>query len=146
MIIPAGFKGYVIVPLSTFKLNMGTLVDGDMDLSDVNACLIDADSTAANGKTIYLDEYRMSEKSASAVVDELTAQQPGDSSDDTESSAPVLPESSGESSAETPAESSWAASDGGNGENPDTGAAVPVAALAVLTAAAAVCTVVRKHK
>ena len=120
---------------------MGSLVDGDMDLSDV-ACLIDADSTAANGKTIYLDEYRMSEKSAAAVVDELTAQQPGESSDDTGSSEPILPDSS----AETPAESSEVSSDGGNGENPDTGVAVPVAALAVLTAAAAVCTVVRKHK
>ena len=146
LVIPAGFKGYVLVPRTSLKLNMGSLVDGDMDLTEVNACLIDADSAVTNGKSVYLDEYRMSEKSASAVVDELTAQKPGESSDDAESSAPVLPESSGESSAETPAESSGAASDGGNGENPDTGAAVPVAALAVLTAAAAVCTVVRKHK
>ena len=142
--IPAGFKGWVLVPQTSFKLNMGTLVDGERDLSAVGSCLIDADVAVAEGKTIYIDEYKMSEKSAAALVNEMSTPDTPESSDNTESSEPTTstPESSEASSDVTSEETSSKVEE----ENPDTGVVTPVLGFAALTIAATVACVSGKNR
>ena len=148
LVIPAGFKGWVIVPQTSFKLNMGTLVDGERDLSAVGSCLIDADSAVAEGKTVYIDEYKMSEKSAAALINEMSTPATPESSESTESLEPVTstPEASEETSDVTSDVTSEEDSSEVEEENPDTGVVVPVVGFVVLTAAATVAGISGKNR
>ncbi|MBQ8683931.1 MAG: hypothetical protein IJ518_05390 [Clostridia bacterium] len=71
MVIPAGFKGWIVVPERSLSLHMNSLQDGERDLSDLNSLLIDAAADMMEGKTIYLDNICMSELSATEVLEQL---------------------------------------------------------------------------
>ncbi len=81
MVIPAGFKGWIVVPERSLSLHMNSLQDGERDLSDLNSLLIDAAADMMEGKSIYLDDICMSELSADEIVAQMTTGD-GDDSDD----------------------------------------------------------------
>ena len=75
MVIPAGFKGWVIVPQNSLSLHMNSLQDGERNFSDLSSLLIDAAADMMQGKSIYLDNICMSELAATAVLEQLAPEQ-----------------------------------------------------------------------
>ena len=134
LVIPAGFKGWVVVPERSLSLHMNSLQDGERNFSELKTLLIDAAADMMEGKTIYLDNISMSEKTADEIVAELA---PDDGDEE--------PEEPGNTDNEQPDdETDPAPGDKGEG-SPATGeTTAPLLAACVLTVVAFGTVAVRK--
>ncbi len=140
--IPAGFKGWVIVPQTSLKLNMATLDDGDKDFSSAREILIDVDTLVAEGKTIYLDEYKFSTESAARAVERLVSLYTGGSGSGSGANGSGGEVNGGGNT--NPGGTDYN-DDSDTNDNVDTGVTMPITAMAVLAASAAALVFLRKR-
>ena len=80
--IPAGFKGWVEIPFTSFEVFIPMSDDGNMDLSNITEFALGADNASNLGATLYLDDIQLYKNSLTETWEEKENENENDNNND----------------------------------------------------------------